>query len=324
MLAIWQTFNDDKWFSPSTTPGPGDDLLPFHISAEGDFWNSNLTQTWTAYNYQYDDLARLPEDFINGQFDKDKYLARLRTYFNVLYKGSSNAVRDAPTFESASKKFPDYIVNIIYDRYALDGRPYSIMLFLGEPPADNELYQYSQHPNYLGQVYTFSSSIELEGEVACGNCQTQKGEHVLSAAQVPVTIQLMQKASQQEQWRSEGQEGLTPLPIPQPLVGPLDPELVRELFAQQLRVVYVELGGEVHNADEFPQTEIALLHAPASFTVHSFTEAEGGSIESVVPTYDGQYKVLFKRMEGQPATAGPLFTTEANNIGRIRDDPDRT
>lgn len=320
LLAAWQTFNKDKWFTDDIKPGNKDDLHPFHKDTNGGFWTSEDCQKWTKYGYQYDDLEVTPADNDeNGNFSEERYLARLSVWFNILYKGSSNAAQSSPMFLSQDDEFNDYIVNILYDRYALDGQAYSIMLFLGEPPADDKLYQYSEHPNYLGQVYTFSAPYEFEGDVMCGNCLEQKTNRVLSRAQIPVTMQLMQKVADQQAWHTTAQEegspqGDPPLGIPDTVEGALDPATVGQIFTQALRVKYVRLGGDVQDPSNFKGTEIALLHAPATFELQTFDDDR-----AVVPNYGGQYKVLYKQIEGRPTTNQPASLDDAD-YGFIRDD----
>jgi tyrosinase len=93
----------------------------------------------------------------------------------------------------AASKIPekdnDYLLNIIYDRYALRGTAYSLHFFIGVVPDDaKDLLKLS---SYVGTVYTFSTPLELEGDGPCENCIKQQKEKVMSRAQVPITATLL-------------------------------------------------------------------------------------------------------------------------------------
>src|SRR3954469_11508217 len=86
--------------------------------------------------------------------------------------------------------------NYSLHRYALNGRPYTLHFYFGNPPS-GEVRAYSQAPNHVGSVYTFSSQLEVaEGSSSggCRNCAEQKKNGVLSTAQVPITSALLSTA----------------------------------------------------------------------------------------------------------------------------------
>ena len=72
--------------------------------------------------------------------------------------------------------------SLIYiQRYALNGAPYKINLFLDG--AGN--FRGPESEGFVASIYNFSGSLESG---SCGNCQQQKEEGALSIAQVPATV----------------------------------------------------------------------------------------------------------------------------------------
>jgi hypothetical protein len=96
--------------------------------------------------------------------------------------------------------------------YALNGRPYIIHFFIGEAPSGpitDALLHSSK--SYLGSVFTFSSTLEPEGNtVACHNCRKQQQSGLLSTGQVPVSTALLTHAKDEN---IPGLQSLDPLAV---------------------------------------------------------------------------------------------------------------
>lgn len=229
-------------------PSPKGPLAPFHYDTARNTYTSDKVRDWTKLNYQYDDLVVQPSaKNPDGSIDKVKYLLDVRAHVDQLYPGTSKIVKQTAGYTFGNENFNDYVINVVYDRYALKGRAYAILFFIGEPPA--VLSDYPDHENFVGQVYTFSAPIEnSDGTTACGNCATQSDGKVLSKAHIPITLQLLAKAGRLEAG------------IPGAGLGALDPEPVQEILRQQLTWEFVELGGKRRDKADFPNTEIAVLH----------------------------------------------------------------
>ena len=122
-------------------------------------------------------------------------LIELRGYVNEIYRSASSIVRKSPDCTlPGTDDFHDYIINVVYDCYALGGLAYSILFFIGKPPEN--LSTYRQSDNFLGAVYTFSNPVNnADGSVACENCAQQSSAKVLSKAQIPITLPLLSKAA---------------------------------------------------------------------------------------------------------------------------------
>ena len=252
LLAIWQKFNKDKWFdSPyENDPTPKTELQPFHYDTAGNIWFSEKCRNVEDLNYQYDDLVAGPDmiDPSTGKVDEQKYLDALREHIYELYPSTSKSIRNQPRYRGEAG-FNDYIINVVYDRYALGGRAYSIDFFIGSPPERHSGRR--QHENFVGTVYTFSSPIETAaGGVACNNCKTQQEEGILSKAQVSLTVPLLVKAQRHAQAEFSAANlgyGLD-----------LEGDGVEGYLEGHLRWEFVELGGRLRDASEFPKTKVAV------------------------------------------------------------------
>jgi tyrosinase len=259
-------------------------------------------------NYQYDDLAALAEGALlpDKTLDEEKFTHNHKASINATYPSTAHLVQSiraspeidapaglAPVTGDKSKSWNDYIINVVYDRYALGGRSYSIQFYLGGPENANETHFQTQ--NYVGQVYTFGGgSASLEG--SCGNCKTQSDHGVLSCGQVPLTIQLLH--------HSLDSVGDHPLK---------DFTEVEEYLALHLRWRYIGMGGMVVDAEQFPKTKVAVLRgvgkvpqaepvAPAHEDARVYSlqvNTASGPQVAMPPVYSG-YQALPSITEGKP------------------------
>ena len=78
-------------------------------------------------------------------------------------------------------------------RFAVDGYPYSIRVFLGDVPQQDSML-FADTPTQLGMVYNFSSPKEARGmgPEGCEYCEKQQADHALSAGQVILTDYLVE------------------------------------------------------------------------------------------------------------------------------------
>lgn len=218
MLAIWQCLNPKLWFDneqPGTFSTPGtaapsisddketDPLEPFHRKdndPEKEVWTAQACRDWTELNYQYDDLAEVAERTIrkHGRFVPGEFQTELRSHIDTIYPGtgyliqsidkSSTVLDGIWSCPSQKGSWKDYIINVVYDRYALDGLSYTIQFFLGEAPGEDTTS--FEKRNYIGHVYSFGGRKSSSGG-SCNNCKKQAAAQVLSCAQVPLTIHLL-------------------------------------------------------------------------------------------------------------------------------------
>lgn len=177
LFHLWQCSNPSNWFHRTRNVGGIDEfgaqepLKPFHVSyTPGDFWDSNRVRNPDALNYTYDYVNEMTDEF--GDIIPEKS----NLYINKRYGP------DKKDFEVVAPQF-DPVINIIYDRYALNGAPYFLLFFLGQP---NSQVHWRKQDCLIGNVFTFSARFSEE-EITCTNCYKQKQKHILSRAQIPMT-----------------------------------------------------------------------------------------------------------------------------------------
>ena len=250
---MWQVLNWEMWFNNPNPypkdPSPSDPLHPFHYDTQGNSWTSDRGRDWRHSHYQYDDLKDMPPGDPTPE-----YQASLWEHISQLYPSTSSIIQDTPGFTLEGNKFNDYLINIIYDRYALNGTAYSILFYIGEPTLPFSLSKEDQ--NFVGAVYTFSAALTSDdGQISCDNCGKQKEAKVLSEAQIPLTLPLIRRAA----LISNGAFGIPATPL-----GPLEPQLVERVLDVGLKWYFVEIGGREADPSEFPSTEIAVLKGQGS------------------------------------------------------------
>ena len=254
LLAIWQTLHWKKWFDRPRhgDPSPHSPLLPFHDDTKNNKWSSTKCRDWKQLNYHYDDLV--PQGDAVG--NEEKYLKDVQARIKELYRGTSDEIQDTPGYTSTDGRFNDYIINVTYDRYALKGRAYAILFFIGDPPED--LSQYRRSNSFVGSVYTFGSPVETDdGSIACASCAEQMAEKELSKAQIAITLSLLALARQA---RDVG-----PSDDVLPGVGlALDPDKVEKFLDRKLQWKFVEIGGVEHEPTDFPDTVVKVMHGTGS------------------------------------------------------------
>ncbi|KAM0197862.1 hypothetical protein ACHAPI_004594 [Fusarium lateritium] len=219
LLAIWQCLYPKLWFDKKQseisnlanlkTPNVADDsetdpLEPFHRKhndPEKEVWTSEACRDWTDMNYQYDDLAVLAEEIVRkyGEFDEEEYRNELHAHINSLYPATGHLIQSMMEQQNIPEglqagdgdtgSWNDYIINVVYDRYAMEGSSYTFEFFLGGPEDQNSTH-FARH-NYIGHVYSFGGRLSTS-EGSCSNCKKQAEDETLSCAQIPLTIHLLQ------------------------------------------------------------------------------------------------------------------------------------
>ncbi|KAI1766422.1 hypothetical protein GGR53DRAFT_214928 [Hypoxylon sp. FL1150] len=168
---------------------PTDPLIPFHTKDNGDperdYWTSEITRHWTKLNYQYDDLVpELDASNPDGTLNEERSTLDLEAHIQEIYPSTKNYVhrirldhniknidffdRDE-TWDKDS--WDDYIINVVYDHYALNGLSYAIQFWV-ESHSDSRM---------VGQVYAFAGLVPGSAESGgCTNCGLQRDSKVLS------------------------------------------------------------------------------------------------------------------------------------------------
>lgn len=234
MLAIWQILNPTEYFA-SGDPNLTRDLEPFK-DGTGKFYTSETARDYISLRYDYDLLQRNPPT----ETDAER-VARVKAFIASTYNHTGavltspqaqdfllaapeeevapappppelaeQPVLQQPIAAAKNTQFPDYILNILYDRhvtrvskcslltsirYALEGAQYSIHFFMGDVPDDelaSRTSMISRHPRHISSMYTFSSAAATR---ECANCQDQKARKALETAQLPLTVHLLRRAA---------------------------------------------------------------------------------------------------------------------------------
>ncbi|CAM1500554.1 Fc.00g097160.m01.CDS01 [Cosmosporella sp. VM-42] len=267
LQAIWQSLNWDLWWDQNEAGGdnvrddqPEGFLYPFHTKDNGDrekdVWTAEACRDWTVFNYQYDDLMDLSQKALldDGTNNEEKFKELLLAYINQTYPSTGQLIEDTkcngdltipdglelPGGDRRNKPWNDYIINVVYDRYALEGRSYTIKFYLGGPNDTNETRYERQ--NFVGQVYTFGGGVRCSKD-SCKNCKTQADKNVLSCGQVPLTIQLLHHTIDHIKDHSIKNFDVAQ---PQPVTSPL---VVEDLYAVQISALEVNLAEMIETAE---------------------------------------------------------------------------
>ncbi|KAI3577567.1 common central domain of tyrosinase-domain-containing protein [Fusarium oxysporum f. sp. albedinis] len=294
LLAMWQTLNWGAWFDePKFLKGTGkvedktqdDDLFPFHAVETDDpktgYWTSRHIRDWTKLGYQYDDLRPGPDAILPGgdlnekqfKLDLEAHIQTIypsaQKYYEALFKDDN--VPNKKFFgphNTDNKTWNDYLINVIYDRYALNGSSYSIQFWFGGDGKDRDT-TFRDRENLIGQVYSFVG-LEPTAE-GCSNCASQKDEKVLSRAQVLLTIPIISQALDE---RFEHIHSTTT-------------DQVEEYLAKHLHWKFVQIGGKVRPATDFPKTIISVLKGTG----------KSQQTDKALPPVYAEYRPLYKPTE---------------------------
>ncbi|KAI7771846.1 hypothetical protein LZL87_006122 [Fusarium oxysporum] len=311
LLAIWQCLNPKLWFDneqsgDSNTAGTTassitddkemDPLEPFHRrdnDTEKEVWTAQASRDWTELNYQYDDLAEVAERTIrkHGRFIPGEFQRELRSHIDTIYPGTGRIIESMDksstipdgirSCQDQTGSWKDYIINVVYDRYALDGLSYTIQFFIGGPPG-KDTTSFEKH-NYVGHVYSFGGR-QSTPEGSCRNCKRQAEAQVLSCAQVPLTIHLLHRF--RDYIPDHSFEG------------------VEEYLRRYLRWRVVKYGGEVISEEEFrkklSKLQILVLRGTGRLNVDNLSCTDNGEGAISVSSLYSDYVPLPEITDGKP------------------------
>lgn len=159
---------------------------------------------WWRYGYDYDVLAPQPGE----TRDSPAYLVRIKQYVETTYASTGRVLlRDEGALfkeKTQDSPFHDYIIDVLYDRYALGGAPYTIHFYFGPPVsslgAAVSVAELRADRKYIGSVFNFSTPLRVgeSGRGSCDNCKKQRDGGALSTASIPLTVSLYQLAIDKE------------------------------------------------------------------------------------------------------------------------------
>ncbi|KAL7936597.1 hypothetical protein V8C35DRAFT_295919 [Trichoderma chlorosporum] len=257
LVAIWQALNWELWWtdeSPTCDVQETDPLKPFHVNEEGGYWTSNMCRDWTQCRYQYDtldpDTACLNED---GTLNEFIYLQWLRREIDSLYPGTDNVINTLRTqqpipnlpglYTPGDTKWKDYVINVVYDRYALKDTSYSIEFYIdAEQPDGGQIYT---SENLIGLVVTFNGPIGTNDGPGCENCAAQAEANVLSRSQFSITLAILQHIL--GQFNSGNQANVE------------NHGSIADYIKAKVSWRFIQFGGKVVPHECFPNTKVSIL-----------------------------------------------------------------
>ncbi|KAK4691376.1 hypothetical protein P7C71_g5612, partial [Lecanoromycetidae sp. Uapishka_2] len=92
----------------------------------------------------------------------------------------------------------DYVVNVIYEKFALNGTSFTIHIFVGKVP-DQLPYTFQAPGTQVGEVFNFSTEPGSMGNSpeGCQNCRNQQHDHTKSTGRVILTNALITRFKNQ-------------------------------------------------------------------------------------------------------------------------------
>ncbi|KAH6908113.1 tyrosinase [Coprinopsis sp. MPI-PUGE-AT-0042] len=172
LLAMWQELNSDKWWDKveytrggkTFTAKATDDLKPFRRD-ESSFYTSNTSRNFFELGYTYPELK--PWKFES----KEAYITSIRDSIHDKYSSPAETQLLLSNY--------DVIVIVSFKRYALDGVPFTVRVFLDHVA--------------IGEVYNFSAfSKARNGTSHCPNCQAQEDVDATVYGQVFMSEELVE------------------------------------------------------------------------------------------------------------------------------------
>jgi tyrosinase len=173
-------------------------------------------------------------------------------------------------------------------RFALNGVPFSIHIFIGKPGEVPYLFTGVDPP--VSEIVNFSTPKELEGTTSgCGNCHSQAADHTKSTGRVVLTNALITR------WKNKITH--TPNypndPNAPTVLRSMDPEDVVEFLKYHLHWRVTSLGQPVE-LDQIPSLKVALGVGKADHFVD----------QTKLSKYYG-YRGAHEVTHGRPGGAGP-------------------
>ncbi|KAL9607640.1 MAG: hypothetical protein Q9167_007463 [Letrouitia subvulpina] len=194
---------------------PSEDLRPFHKDRDGHYWTSNDAREVTALGYTYPGLEKWKYRNLDGSYDQATHIKELTRTLNTDYNSAWSAVQKArltadPNTDSGLKlqslssliaathvdpvdiHIDDYVVNVIYEKFALNGTSFTIHIFVGKVP-DQLPYSFQEPGTQVGEIFNFSTEPGSAGNspAGCQNCRNQQHDHSKSTGRVVLTNALI-------------------------------------------------------------------------------------------------------------------------------------
>ncbi|KAL6872035.1 hypothetical protein J3F83DRAFT_631895 [Trichoderma novae-zelandiae] len=188
LISMWQLLNPSAWMTPQisgettytalkgTLQNSSTPLTPFMSSADGAFWDSDMSRTTQVFGYAYGDTSYLPGD---SESPRNKLIRKINRWLGKnspamiriksqaqhrrpggVWKGSTGIKGLQPSLkvdadDIVDDHYTEWIANVYVNHGALDGS-FSIYFFAGKPPDDVGTWAFA--PNLMGSVGIFTMS----------------------------------------------------------------------------------------------------------------------------------------------------------------------
>ncbi|KAL2039327.1 hypothetical protein N7G274_007995 [Stereocaulon virgatum] len=300
LFAIWQTLhpkseNKKNWFDDKARAQEG--LLPFRKNEDGEYWNSDDVYETADLGYTYSILPKKRD--AAGKVVLDRPLDELKKELNELYGATRRAeqkaavtgvqpeplkVADALQFNTIAKiqaqiintntgtpEAPkvedqldvyDYIANVKYERFALQGMPFTIHVLIGKAPENDTPMDAVEYKNVVGQVFNFAAPLEMNHDDnsnnghtttqpgGCANCEKQAKEKSESTGQVVLTNALITRYKQQiiHENRDDASQ----------VLASMEPADVIEFLKKNLHWRITGASGSIIPKEQIPSLKVAI------------------------------------------------------------------
>ncbi|EGR46236.1 uncharacterized protein TRIREDRAFT_50793, partial [Trichoderma reesei QM6a] len=150
LISMWQLLNPSAWMTPQisgettytalkgTMQNSSTPLTPFMSSADGTFWDSDMSRSTEVFGYAYGDTSYVPGD---SESPRNKLIRKINRWLGL----NSPAMIDMS--DVVDDHYTEWIANVHVNHGALDGS-FSIYFFAGKPPADVGTWAFA--PNLMG------------------------------------------------------------------------------------------------------------------------------------------------------------------------------
>ncbi|VDC03107.1 unnamed protein product [Peniophora sp. CBMAI 1063] len=166
MLSLWSAVNPDVWVTAGSsargtwaieknaTVDVTTDLAPFWDSNTG-YWQSTMVESTEALGYSYPEFDGL------NMNDTASVRSSIAKQIKSLYGGgaSLSSKRDIDVRAADSL---DWTARVQVDKYALGGKTFNVLIFLGDVPSDPK--QWFSAPSFVGRVTAFASPLMYTGQ----------------------------------------------------------------------------------------------------------------------------------------------------------------
>ncbi|KAJ3555443.1 hypothetical protein NM688_g2573 [Phlebia brevispora] len=259
-------------------------LTPFHKDTKGTVYDSDGCRYISDFEYAFEELQDWLPKYRDkfGRFNTPLYCEDIRKALTEKYGWSvptigsirrlgraAKEAEDLEQMEGAASvhrhQYNEYVVNVLVDRFANNGRTFLVNLFLGEVPDDPSSWETASK---FGSVAIFGGSQYASGN--CANCANQAAnpERRLVTGQVTITMTLLDLIEAKEEVYGE-------------VLGSLHKNEVARFLKKSLHWRIVKLGNAELPLSEVPSLKVSVAVATATLPIEEGEFIEYGDFEVI-------------------------------------------